>query len=82
MKMPTKNGSTPQLISAKTLAEKLDISRRTLQRLQSKGEVPPPIRLGGSVRWNLDEVAEWIENGCFPERLNRENSQAQSEENR
>jgi len=53
-----------QLISADLLARKLDLSKRTLQRLQAKGMVPPPIKLGGSVRWRLEVVEEWIENGC------------------
>lgn len=59
-----KNGSTGQLISANTFAELLSVSKRTLSRLQSKGILPPPIRLGRSVRWRLDIVHEWIENGC------------------
>jgi prophage regulatory protein len=59
-----KNGIASQLISANTFAKMLEISKRTLQRLQSKGELPSPIRLGGSVRWRLDIVKDWIENGC------------------
>lgn len=67
-----KHGSTVQLISADTFAKMLEISKRTLQRLQSKGELPRPIRLGGSVRWRLDTVNEWIENGCGnPESSNK-----------
>lgn len=59
-----RNGGTGQLISASTFAKMLEISKRTLQRLQSKGELPSPVRLGGSIRWRLDIVNEWIENGC------------------
>lgn len=59
-----KNGIASQLISANTFAKMLEISKRTLQRLQSKGELPLPIRLGGSVRWRLDVVEAWIDNGC------------------
>ena len=55
---------TAQLISAEVFANKLGLSRRTLQRLQSKGVLPPPIRIGGSIRWRLDVVDEWIDNGC------------------
>ena len=53
-----------RLISASALAELLSVSRRTLSRLQSKGALPPPIRLGRSVRWRLDIVTRWIEDGC------------------
>lgn len=59
-----KNGITGQLISASQFAKMLDISKRTLHRLQSKGVLPPPIRIGGSIRWRLDVVNLWIENGC------------------
>ena len=59
-----KNGIASRLISADTFATMLGISKRTLQRLQSKGALPPPVRLGGSVRWRLDIIDEWIENGC------------------
>lgn len=55
-----------QLISADMLARKLDVSKRTLQRLQNQGSLPLPIRLGGSIRWSLDSVNAWIEQGCPP----------------
>lgn len=61
---PKMNGVAGQLISASQFAKMLDISKRTLHRLQSKGVLPPPIRIGGSIRWRLDVVNRWIENGC------------------
>lgn len=56
----------PQLITAARLAEMLSISKRSLQRLQSRGAIPAPLRVGGAVRWRLDAVEEWIEAGCDP----------------
>ena len=41
-----------------------DISVRTLWRLRAAGKVPPPIRLGGSVRWRMQELETWIASGC------------------
>ena len=58
------NGSTSQLISATELAELLKLSRRTLSRLQSRNALPKPIRLGRSVRWQLDAIRQWIADGC------------------
>jgi predicted DNA-binding transcriptional regulator AlpA len=52
------------LIKAPEFAKMLDMSERTLWRLLSKGELPPPVRLGGSVRWRFEEVRLWIDRGC------------------
>lgn len=54
----------PQLISADQVAEMLSVSTRTVWRLQSTGRMVQPIRIGGSVRWRLDEIRQWIDLGC------------------
>ena len=54
------------LLSAESLAELLDVSKRTLWRLRSAGRLPKPVRIGGSVRWRADEVRRWIASGCPP----------------
>ena len=51
-------------ISAKTLAKMLSVSVRQVWRLNAAGKLPQPMRLGGSVRWNRDEVLRWFEAGC------------------
>ena len=53
-----------ELISASQLADLLSVSERTLYRLKSIGQLPAPIVLGGSVRWRLTEIREWIAQGC------------------
>lgn len=53
-----------RLIAADELASMLDVSTRTVWRLLSTGRLVQPVRLGGSVRWRLDEVRDWIKNGC------------------
>lgn len=60
----TKSTMLRELITANQLADMLSISERTLYRLKSIGQLPEPIVLGGSVRWRLAEVREWIANGC------------------
>lgn len=52
------------LVSAEKLAQLLDISIRTLWRLRAAGKLPAPVRLGGSVRWRVDEVQAWVGQGC------------------
>jgi excisionase family DNA binding protein len=53
-----------RLIAADELASMLDVSTRTVWRLLSTGRLVQPVRIGGSVRWRLDEVRDWIKNGC------------------
>jgi predicted DNA-binding transcriptional regulator AlpA len=55
---------TPALITAAEFAQMLSVSVRTLWRLRSAQAVPEPVRLGGAVRWRLDEVRQWIAGGC------------------
>jgi excisionase family DNA binding protein len=56
--------SDPLLITAAELAKLLQVSTRTLWRLRSAGQLPEAVRLGGAVRWRLDEIKEWIADGC------------------
>jgi prophage regulatory protein len=51
-------------ICARELAEMRGISLRQTWRLSSAGKLPKPIRLGGSVRWNRQEVMDWFQGGC------------------
>lgn len=54
----------PLLISAEQFADMLQISTRTLWRLLSAGKLITPVHIGGSTRWRLEEVRQWIEEGC------------------
>lgn len=49
----------PNLLTAKELAEKLSVSHMTLHRLRKKGL--PVIKVGRSVRYDLEKVIAWIE---------------------
>lgn len=52
------------MLSAQMLAKRLAISVRTLWRLRSAGKIPPPIRLGGAVRWRTADIEAWVAAGC------------------
>lgn len=56
--------TTLTLINAHELANILGISQRTIWRLIANGKLIQPIRIGTSVRWRLEQVNQWIENGC------------------
>ena len=54
----------PSLLTAPQIAELLQLSTRTVWRLRSAGKLPNPVEIGGSVRWNRDEIQRWITAGC------------------
>jgi len=56
-------------VSARQLAEMLGVSLRQIWRLNSAGKLPNSIRLGGSVRWDRDEILKWFKNGCPDRRV-------------
>lgn len=64
--------SEPLLITAEDVARLLKLSTRSLWRMRSAGDIPSPIRVGAAVRWRVDEIKKWIEDGC-PNRQSREN---------
>lgn len=55
------------LLTAKQVAAWLQISQRTLWRMRSAGQLPEPLRVGGTVRWRKDALEAWLAAGC-PER--------------
>ena len=53
-----------QLLTAKQLGAKLNLSKRQIFRLNSSGKLPAPIRIGGSVRWAEGTIAAWLKAGA------------------
>ena len=47
---------TPLLITLEQAAQRLAISRRTLERLMAAGEFPAPLKLGRSARVEVADV--------------------------
>jgi predicted DNA-binding transcriptional regulator AlpA len=60
----TETAADPLFIPAKKLAAMMNISTRTLWRKLSAKKIPEPVRIGGLPRWRLDQVREWINQGC------------------
>ena len=52
------------VVTARQLAIMLQVSKRTLWRMSSAGRLPRPMRVGGVVRWKLETIVEWINDGC------------------
>lgn len=48
------------LLTLKQAAQRLAISRRTLERLIASGQFPPPLKIGRSSRVAVDDVQTYI----------------------
>jgi excisionase family DNA binding protein len=46
------------------LAAALQVSTRTLYRLDSSGKLPRPVSVGRSLRWRRDEILAWLAAGA------------------
>lgn len=53
-----------QLGDIAIVAKKCDCSEKHIRRLSDAGRMPRPFRLGRSLRWDLTEIDQWIENRC------------------
>ena len=54
----------PALMTVEQLAKVLQVSIRSVWRMRSAGQVPPPVKIGGGVRWRVRDVQSWIDEGC------------------
>jgi predicted DNA-binding transcriptional regulator AlpA len=54
----------PLMVDAKKAARMCGIGRTLWLDLKNAGRVPTPIRLGGRVLWNTEELREWSRAGC------------------
>jgi excisionase family DNA binding protein len=54
----------PALLDVRAVARELGCSVRHVYRLVESGAMPRPIRLGSLVRFNRQNLVEWISRGC------------------
>lgn len=60
--MPTESRlRSGRLLSAKELAEFLQIQVKTIYEWHHRGEGPTPFRVGGRLRFDPTDVARWLE---------------------
>ncbi len=53
-----------QLLTAKDAAKICRLSKRSWFRLSAAARIPKAVKIGGSVRWRLSDVEQWLEMGC------------------
>ena len=71
--MTTRTPAAPtdeRLLSVGDVAELCRLSARSVWRLADSGRMPPPLAIGGSRRWKLSELRDWMNGGCQPVRDN------------
>lgn len=57
-------GDARLAVGAAELGRLLELGERTIRRMNAAGQLPAPRRIGGSVRWDLTEIREWLAAGC------------------
>ncbi len=69
-----------QLISAKDFGQLISLSKRQIFRLNSCGKIPAPIKIGGSLRFDLEnDIKPWLAAGA-PDRKTWEEMKQQGGE--
>ncbi len=66
MTLQTPVAEPPRMLNVDGVAAMLGLSARTVYRLADAGEMPSPVKLGGSNRWDRRAVEQWIADGCPP----------------
>jgi len=61
---PGAAGEPPLLLTAQDLAAKLQVSLRSVRRLDLAGRLPAPVTIGRAVRWRANEIRDWCNAGC------------------
>jgi predicted DNA-binding transcriptional regulator AlpA len=61
---PTAAEIVPALLTTKQAAALASVGERTWWRWTRCGIAPPPVKIGGAVRYRRDEVLQWIADGC------------------
>lgn len=50
-----------ELLTSAELCELLKVDTRTLRRWTHAGELPRPVKIGGSLRWRRADLSEWLD---------------------
>ncbi len=54
----------PELLRIEQVSQLLNISERTIYRMQEEERIPPPVELLKSKRWQRLVLLKWIADGC------------------
>lgn len=62
------------LATAKDVSVMMNLSVRSIWRMRNANKMPAPIRLQRAVRWNREEIRQWIADGCPLPNISHNNS--------
>lgn len=57
-------GRSPKIYTVRDVARILKFDRDKIYGMNKRGELPPPLPLGRSLRWNGWQFDRWVEDGC------------------
>ena len=63
------------LLTATEVAQLVGLSDKQIHRLNDRGDIPRPVRVGGSVRWRTSELEDWVDSGCPHRQQTERNTQ-------
>ena len=46
-------------LTTRDLSERFAVTPRTIRTLAKNGQLPKPLKIGGSVRWSFSDIAEF-----------------------
>ncbi len=49
-------------LSIQELAKRYRVSTKTIYTMKKHGRLPAPLRVGRSVRWDMNDITEWEKN--------------------
>lgn len=52
---------TPALLTFKEVCAQLNIPTSTAYKLRGRGDFPPALNVGGTLRWRPTDITQWIE---------------------
>jgi len=55
------HGAGEQLFSLTEVAESFGVSRRSVNRLIARGDLPKPLKVGGASRLSSSDVADYVD---------------------
>ncbi len=61
-----KTAPEPGLLTAEQAWEFCALSKSAWYKARASGKIPAPVKIGGALRWRLEELRLWIAAGCPP----------------
>lgn len=56
----TETVTLSKFATASEIASLFNLSRSSVHKLSKKGEFPKPLQIGRCLRWNVEDVQQWI----------------------